>query len=668
MAKITIQGPNRFRPTSTGLPRAGQVGDITGGTRGTQELTQTITNLSVDAINKRDRALDLDYVTDANVKAQTEIQKLRDKMLKDVEDPKGFSQSFAEEANKVYDRYLGDAPSQSAANSLKNMFSSQKTSQFKRAFDLENQMIADRILDNAIENSNTIGIEVFDNPASFQDKMKDLDMIHQSVDGVLDPKAKEVLKDKTERQLVDSYLRGLIDKDLAKAEEVANSDDIKGMLSPKEIVSYRNAVEAQKDRIESETVRKIAADMEAARIDRSLGIFRGEVNQLQLDQDLASGTFDKNTYLKLSKELEARNSKIQTQDNSIRSVEAQIRLGQPFDTTAKATRDNLDNYFDAVVVPNMTEENAEEVVATFIQDSSYIPTSVKSNLLATLHNGNNDQIAKSAKLIDRLVKDDPQLANQFQSTRDIVRSRQIANSINAGMPIEMAIQGADTSLVEKNTTEHKERSKAFKDSKKKFKQGELTSFFVNDPNNVPKGLINDFETLYMEFAVNNKMDIKEAEDLAYTIIKRDWTISEATGEPKYVKHAPEIYYNKRGLDPIWIQRQLRTDVSSLIPEVEDYDLSVIPDTIGTANPSYTVDYLSENGIPLKLRDAKGRLLRWRPDINQSQDVKDQITKVEDEFKLKRRRQAAGQLFEESLESEEGKKKLEEFIKQSKENK
>ena len=77
-----------------------------------------------------------------------------------------------------------------------------------------------------------------------------------------------------------------------------------------------------------------------------------------------------------------------------------------------------------------------------------------------MYNGSETQVIRSAKVLDQLMGDNPEIARQFNN-KDIARSSQISSSISAGMPNDLAVAAADNMLVEKNTTEYKERVKLF---------------------------------------------------------------------------------------------------------------------------------------------------------------------------------------------------------------
>lgn len=635
MAKITLVGGDRFRPGQTGIPRAGQVGRIFGAEgRGAEALSNVITGITKEAIDKRDRAVDVDYIANSNVKAQAQIQGLRENMLTNREDPQGFSQEFITEANKVYDGLVADAPSEQSRQSLKTLFSGQKVSQFKQAFDLENKAIADGILSNTQESINISALNVFENPKDLKEILKSTKLSLEASSEVLSTSEQTKLVKQAEKEIIDSAIKGFLVSDIKAAEELVNSDSLKGLLTSDQIQSYRNAVEERKIRDTNKAAKELNTAQEGLVLDRQLGIFRDEVTQLELDSDLEKGLYGIKEYLSLSGKLDSKLKGETAVSNTILKVADQQELGVPFDTANPKVKKELDVYFDSVVIPSLTKENREDKVASFIDKFQYIPASAKSGMMAALHNGSKGEIGSSSRLISSLVKKDPQLARQFTNS-DLLRAATISQSVFAGMPLEDAITASDNMLVEKNTTQWKERQKMFNSDKDEIDQDDFQRFFRNDPADLPEGMVNEWNTLYKNYAVNNKVDFDTARDLATKIVNSKWGVSNATGDEKYMKHAPENYYNKRGLDPKWIEKQLQVDVNSISAEIKDYDLSVHPDTETTNNPGYLVNYISPNGIPLLLRDEEGALLVWRPDITTSEDANNQIKEKEDKLKSKR---------------------------------
>ena len=611
MAKITISKGEEFRPGSTGVSPIGQVGQVfRGQEKGLQAVTDVTVNIAEDVIRKRQKAIDLDYVTNSTVKANEEVRKLKERMLNEIEDPKDFSNKFMTEANKVYNRFEEDAPSEAARNSLKASNAGQRTSQFNNAFNIENKLIADNILSNSIENVNLLGNNLIDNPFEYAVAKKQFNESLDAAKEVLDPIAFKNLEEQGKDILIDSRIRGLMDKNLAEAERLVNSDELKGELEPTDILKYRSAVEAKKEELEREFITKANEKKEAVQLDREIGIFNNQVTQLDLDNDLDQSLYGKEEHLALSKQLRDSLAKEDKKTLAIQRVEVRRGEGIPFDTSLKRVRSDLDIYFDEIVNPTVTSENYESVIKAFTDRYNYVPSTVKSDLLASLHNGDNSKVVQAANTLTNMLKDNPQLVKQFSGSKDLVRSRVVTDSIRAGMTPEEAVKVGDNMLVETNTTEYKQREADFTDNRNPFKPSKLRSFLVDDPDTVPPKMVADFEALYANYAIDFKMSLEAAEDHAYDILKSQWKTTEVNGELEYMKYAPEIYYKKSSKQ---IRAILDKDIKQHFPEAQGASLAPIVETVDSERPEYMLIYPTDNGVPIPLLDKKGNIVRWRPE-------------------------------------------------------
>jgi hypothetical protein len=104
-----------------------------------------------------------------------------------------------------------------------------------------------------------------------------------------------------------------------------------------------------------------------------------------------------------------------------------------------------------------------------------------------------------------------------------------------------------------------------------------------------------------------------------------------------MKHAPEKYYNKSGFDPIWIEDQLKSDIASIDPAIEDFDIAVDPTTLDGPNPGYLIQYRNDFGLLLPLRDEDGDIVVWRPNIEESEEAGRQLNESVEKARAKRRK-------------------------------
>ncbi len=603
------------------------------------QLEKIRNETSIRVAQGQKKIVENNYLANSRVNANKQVIEARSSLLSELEDPVGFADNLDSELDKIYDEILKQAPTDASRAALQNVFAQKKMSSYQQAVATESKLLAEKVLNDASNNLDQIAIDIFEEPASFESRLKDIDAIVESTEDILSPIERDKFQQLAKKRLTDFYVKGLIDKSIGEAEIFVNSNAISDVFSADEVLKYRDAVERKKIQTSNELIKQGNQEEEAMVLNRELEIFKGSTSQLQLDEDFEKGLYGIKEYIGLSNKLRTKENTDSLISDSITRVNERQKLGIPFDTTDTQTKKDLNSYYENIVAPTLTKENVDELVSIFVDKFAFIPDKVKSDLMAGLHNGSDNEVVKASRMIDSLTTNNPQLSRQFSTTNDMARAMLISKSVSAGMEPETAVKAADNMIVQKGTVQQDLKRKEFKDSKPSFSQGKITSFFVDDPNSVPAAMKDDWRTLYENYATNLNMSLDDASDLAYKIINSQWgltkegtSFSTATGEPKYMKHAPEKYYNQQGLDPNWMEEQLKDDVTLIDSEIKDYDISIDPDTIGTETPGYFINYLSKDGIPLMLRGKDDKLLLWRPDINSSGNVVNQIKVKDESFK------------------------------------
>lgn len=629
MAKINIPQGSSVSSSPNGRSlftdtRLGSIGNAV------TQFGNVLTDETVKSIQKRNAILEQDYITNSVMDSSEKALRLKDEMLKTRVDPKGLADDYMNNYDEMVQSQLDNAPSENAKSKLKGIYAQERVNNFKQMFDLENQQIADNSLAKAQVNIDNLAEQAYNNPDSLKHVIEQTKLVSESVDPFLDDANLQKFNEKAKLQIIDRSVNGLMNTNINRAIKLISSKEFREEVGSELADSYLKSAKDQQKRIVAEANRQKEIATQSVKVDRQIAIFNGEITQTQLDKDLKEGKYGKSEYLSLSKELRSTLKSEQSVSASIENVRSHIDNNRPLDTTNPSVKKDLDRYFERVIQPTLTKDNFDVTISNFMDQTGYIPAQVKDGLLAGLNNGSDEQVASSAVTMQSLIETNPRLVRQF-SEKDLVRAKTIGNSIRGGMDAEQAIKGADNMLVEYNSVEYKERRKAFKNADPSFDSNNVQSFFRNDPNNVPESMKQEWKGLVENYSVNLKMSISDAEQLAYEKVNSKWGISNVTGEPTYVKHAPEKYYNTKNLDPIWIEKNLRNDVYELLPNVKDYNITVDPATMGTETPGYYINYVNKDGIPLILRNEEGRPLVWRPDINTSIDAKNQLQKAETEL-------------------------------------
>lgn len=625
MAKITIGTPSLYTPASSGLPTIGEVGPIKDNS-GAIDLANTVNKIGQDILEKRKDAINVDYVADSSTKASLAVDQIRKDLLTNMKDPKGFANEFSAKSKEVYDKFVANAPSDESRKYLQQSFNSEGIANYKNAFNEENKLIADGILSNTLESARISSNIVLDNPSLLKTKLEQLNKSLEASSNVLDPATQRKVVEASHKQLGDAYIQGLMKQDLNQASKFVNSEEAKSFgFDSGEISSYRSGVIAAQKKRAEEIQANIARQIEGNVLNRKFDIFQGNATQLDLDKDLKRGAYGKKEYMSLSEDLARRLKDGNNDAIAIANVTQRASAGLPFDTTDNNVKKDLETYYNKIVVPTLTADNIQKVIPSFIDKYGYIPEKIKSDINSNLYNGSNELKVQSANMVTDLIKKNPAMIRQF-SEDSVFRARELTKRVNAGSTPEDAAKSLDNILVERNTTEYKNREDAVKDSAATFNVRNVNQWFRNDPNTVPDEMKAEWEDSYKDYAINRKVDLSSAQDNAYNTVQRNWNVSNVTGTETWVKHAPELYYSVKGADDSWMKDQLANTVKQVNPSVTDYTIAIDPKTIGSNTPAYTISYVNEDGIPLFLTDDKGRLAKWRPNFAESTGAKELAAK------------------------------------------
>ena len=124
-------------------------------------------------------------------------------------------------------------------------------------------------------------------------------------------------------------------------------------------------------------------------------------------------------------------------------------------------------------------------------------------------------------------------------------------------------------------------------------------------------------------------DPEESVDLAYTRSDATWHISSITGDEKWMKKSPEIYYAVPGHNNDWMKEQFNFDIKPF-GKLEDTQLRVDPES-NPQQPEYLITHKLQ-GFEVPLVDKEGNILTWNPDWNiHSAKVAEEIEKKREEF-------------------------------------
>lgn len=256
-------------------------------------------------------------------------------------------------------------------------------------------------------------------------------------------------------------------------------------------------------------------------------------------------------------------------------------------------------------------EQQSQAEIDYVADVGVYPKELESKTRAWLTNGNAEQRARAADIIEQIAERRPSTKMQI-SSEDRVLARQITENLNAGIDAEQAIAFADSKVFEKDTEAYKVRLARFKDEQKEFSAGAFTEFFRDDPSEIPDAMKADYNVANRKLYMDGGLSAESAKQLAEEQVAGNWGINRTGGQNRWMKYAPEKMYDN-GVDPQWMSDQLAADTGI----AEGLILEVAPETVTQPDPHYLVFQQNDFGelIPLFSEDGKQQV--WKPDFQSS---------------------------------------------------
>jgi len=614
MPRVEIERLAEGLKTSTGQPRASSEGLATSQSLG-RELSRAGTVLQEFGLRTANRikvARDSEYVAAATVDSNEEIIRFEKEFKKSsVDNPAGYTDAYIQQVDDIYGRAIQNAPSQESRNQLQQMFAAQRTSKLQGAMKFEEEATVNNFINTSEENLNIISNRLAENPDLLQESQLEINQLVENANEILDPKAAAKFKDFASTMLTRSVVSGLSGRgDYEQAKAFLENENVKKILSAEEIGRLESSIDRDQNAALQQEQKAATAEYNKFVDDTKAGIVRGEVTDVQLDNMFDQQAFrSTNDFLKLRNLLD-RERKIQRlKVDAIQRVDASRTSGVPLNPASKEDRKMADTYYNEVIVPTTEPEELAGRTHDFITDLGVIPEGIKSNLLANLFNGTPRQVVGAATTMDRLVRSEPSLAKSFTNNKDLAMARRISIGVSSGLTPEEAVKASDEKI-RLSTQTVNVRQAALTDLNPQFDQGEITSFLIDDPDEVPQEMINDWENLVTAFGIDLGMDPEDAVDLAYKRTQATWAITNVVGDEQYMKRAPEIFYGVPGRSNEWMSEQFAKDIEPF-GELEDVSLRVDPES-NSAQPEYIISHKVQ-GFEVPLVDDEGNVLTWNPD-------------------------------------------------------
>ena len=613
MPKIVIERLAGRVPTTTGQPRASLEGVSFSRSLG-RELQQSgiqLQNIGEKAARKIKVARDNEYVTSSMVDTSEEVFRFEREFQKNsAENPGGYSKAYMEQVDDIYGRAINNAPSQEAKNQLNQIFASQRISKLKAAIKFEEKATTAKVVDSAEENLNLISNRLQEDPSLLPESQKEIDAMIGSIKNTLGPELAGKFEEFAAKSLTRSMINGLSNTgDFDGARSFLKNENVQKILSPQEVDRLNNGIDSDESAHNTQVSKELTKQYSEFFDNTKKEIIQGNISQVELNEMLENDVFkDTDDFLTAQRLLTSNRKAENVKTKSIHDVELARSSSVPLNPASKMDRKKADIYYNEVIVPTSEPEDLAGRTHSFIMEVGIVPEGIKTNLVNTLYGGSPEQSLGSATTIDRLIQSEPKLARSF-TNKDLLTARRMSSGLQSGLTPEEVVK-AEQERVRLSTQTVKAREAALADSNPEFDSDEITSFFVDDPDVVPQELIADWENLVTTFGVDLGGDPQESQELAYKRIQATWHTSSITGDERYMKKAPEIYYAVPGQNNNWMREQFENDISSF-KDLEDVQIRVDPES-NPNQPEYLITHKLQ-GFEVPLVDKEGSILTWNPD-------------------------------------------------------
>ncbi len=518
------------------------------------------------------------------------------------------------------------APSERAANSVKEYYDSLEANEIQRAIPVAAKMTAQQTASAIKTNLNILTNQTYRDPTSYQQNLE------QGTKTILESDLDENLKNKAvaeyTNQLNVQRVQGITTLDPKSALNALQSGQYDETLTPQQLTSLTESAERQvaaeerQREIDAKTRISEAQKVESAKnavlqSELEIGISRGEAGYAEVERAFEAGVITPAKRTQLTLSIDKRVEAQEKLNIGIAGVSAAINGGQPLDYTNTDHQKAVDAYFGA-----MPDKSIGSIV-TVVSSTKVIPTQVKTALNSNLR-GNTEQRVEAANTLAILNENAPEVVASLPAdtkAMGIGISRLVAAGVDPGRASDLVFNS-----VYNTTKEQKEVLKTQltqKDMVSKKRSG-----FTKSINKISDSFFSPKRTPSMnameaEFntAVNDYYllthDVDTAIELASTDVSKVWGTTWVDGKERVMKYAPEKIYGN-GKKSEWIYKQLGSELSE-IGVTGKYTLQADATTAREDRPSYMI-MTESDGIMIPLM-IDGQIQRYTPDFSITEDAK-----------------------------------------------
>lgn len=362
----------------------------------------------------------------------------------------------------------------------------------------------------------------------------------------------------------------------------------------------------------------------------------GEFNEIQedlgvlLEANLSAGVINIDDVVRIEKDIKERRLELRRGFERRQAFNSILTGELLVDQRNKEDRGLLNDNYDEIY-DSTDPKTAESVGMQLSIRTGIVPDKLKSAYSAKIKQGTAEQKFNTALNIDDMIKVNPSLQSEFNKDLPFVKS--VVLRAEAGIPITKTIEAVEADLAKNKTTDRILREKQFeaefgKEGNKnwinkvadiKDELEDESGFFFEAE--VPEQMALSVQVLARNSYLNDGVELDTAYELAKDKIVSEWSITKI-GKKRYQRYAPEKMYYQEGVDSDWINKQFKKEIKKNISDDKNLSLEIIPSTILSSKPSYTVIKENEFGGLEYVLNGNNEPITFTPDFTKSDLYKD----------------------------------------------
>ena len=243
----------------------------------------------------------------------------------------------------------------------------------------------------------------------------------------------------------------------------------------------------------------------------------------------------------------------------------------------------------SAMAASVPPEQAVDFAVEYVKRTGVVPATLKSNIVGGLNSVDSSKVIPAARIVEKLSKATNTTALQQFPNKSISFAQQVLDYNRNGLSEKESVKKAND-MRNILPAEKDNRTRAFRELEKETSSTDAIQRFVDegwfeastfstqsDPV-INEDMAGEFSRLReREYVLSG--DDETAQKAAFTMMRKNWGVTNINGNRRFMKYAPELIYGNSKLseeeNTEWIRNQLFSDVTKNSIYTEDFTSNLI---------------------------------------------------------------------------------------------